>query len=133
MTTPNTPIPRIFANQWLRDYDAAKAKREEAERVERARKAAKMEEEASAIVDKFMLKLSNGKNPWAEPPRSELDLGEGDPTVLNMAKEELSSLGYKVRVDHPTDIGPGGRGETQSSWTNTEVWNLYVARPARSG
>lgn len=74
-----------------------------------------------------MLKVSEGKNPWKDI--HELDMGEGEPAVLNAAKEELISLGYKARVDHPTDIGPGGRGQVTETWTNEKVWHLYVQRP----
>lgn len=130
MTNTDQPVPRIPATQWLQENAEAQARQEQAAMIEREREAAKMKADASHIVDVFMLQVSEGKDPWAKPPRSEVNLGEGDPTVLTMAKEELIALGYKARVDHPTDIGPGGRGQMTETWTNEKVWNLYVARPA---
>lgn len=130
MTNTDPPVPRIPATQWLQEHAVAKKQEEEAARLQREREAAKAKADASHIVDVFMLQVSEGKNPWAKPPRSEVDLGEGEPTVLNMAKDELISLGYKARVDHPTSEGPGGRGQMTETWTNEKVWNLYVARPA---
>lgn len=130
MTNTDQPVPRIPATQWLQENAEAQARQEQAAMIEREREAAKMKADASHIVDVFMLQVSEGKNPWTKPPRSELDLGEGDRAVLTMAKDELVSLGYKARVDHPTDIGPGGRGQMTETWTNEKVWNLYVARPA---
>lgn len=128
--TTDKPVPRIPATQWVQEHAEAKKKQDEAARIEREREAAKMKADASAIVDVFMLQVSEGKDPWTKPPRSELDLGEGEQAVLTMAKDELIALGYKARVDHPTDVGPGGRGQTTATWTNEKVWNLYVARPA---
>lgn len=130
MTNSDQPVPRIPATQWLQEHAEAKARQEQAAMIERERVAAKMKADATHIVDVFMLQVSEGKNPWTKPPRSELDLGEGDEAVLTMAKDELVALGYKARVDHPTDIGPGGRGQMTETWTNEKVWHLYVARPA---
>lgn len=127
--TTDKPVPRIPAAQWVQKQEEAKAKQDEAARIER--EAARMKADATHIVDVFMLQVSEGKNPWTKPPRSELDLGEGDEAVLTMAKDELVALGYKARVDHPTYTGPGGRGEIESSWTDEKTWNLYVQRPGR--
>lgn len=131
MTTANQPAPRIPASRWLQENAEARARQAEAEMIEREREAAKMKDDASHIVDVFMLQVSEGKDPWkVSYGTHEVDLGEGDHTVLTMARDELIALGYKARVDHPTSIGPGGRGQMTETWTNDKVWNLYVARPA---
>lgn len=132
MTNTDQPVPRIPASRWLQENAEARARQAEALRIEREREAAKVKEKASHIVDVFMLQVSEGKDPWKVSSYGvhEVNLGEGDHTVLTMAKGELEALGYKARVDHPTDIGPGGRGQTTETWTNEKVWNLYVARPA---
>jgi len=127
VTTTDKPVPRIPAAQWVREHTYAKKQQEEAERLRREQAEAKVKADASHLVDVFMLKVSEGKNPWKDI--HELDMGEGEPAVLNVAKEELISLGYKARVDHPTDIGPGGRGQMTETWTNEKVWHLYVQRP----
>ena len=99
--------------------------------IERERVAAKLKADASHLVDVFMLKVSEGKDPWkCNYGTRDVNLGEGDEAVLTMAKDELVALGYKARVDHPTDIGPGGRGQMTETWTNEKVWHLYVQRPA---
>lgn len=130
--TTDKPVPRIPAAQWVREHADAKKKQEEAERLRREQADAKMKADASRIVDVFMLQVSEGKDPWTKVSSNgiEVNLGAGELPVLTLAKEELIALGYKARVDHPTDIGPGGRGEMTATWTNDKVWNLYVARPA---
>lgn len=125
--TTDKPVPRIRASQWLQENAEAKKKQAEAERLQREQFDAKVKADASHLVDSFMLKVSEGKNPWKG--FHELDMGEGEPAVLLAAENELISLGYRARVGHPTDVGPGGRGEMQATWTNEKVWHLYVQRP----
>ena len=125
--TTNQPVPRIPARQWLKEHNEAQRKQEEELMLAQERERARVIHRASDMVDAFMTKVVEEKDPWGKA--EELDMGSEEECVIRAAMLELKDLGYVSQIRHPTYVGPGGLCEVQSSWTNEKVWNLYIQRP----
>lgn len=69
----NQPVPRIPARQWLKEHNEAQRKQEEELMLAQERERARVIHRASDMVDAFMTKVVEEKDPWGKA--EELDMG----------------------------------------------------------
>lgn len=120
---------RLSPSDWLRANEAARTLKASAERAEAERLAAENEQAAQNAVADFYAKIDGGLDPFNAG--GTLAIGTFKPDVASRIVLILTADSWQTDAAPATYIGPGGRGEMQSTYTDESVRRVTVYRPRK--